>query len=142
MHSSTKCSVTRQIYKTKLCLVYLLNLCQRSFRLKTKPKPKQTKPKLLNCTKLYFGVYLSWMKFQQSQTKLNHNYRSAMKWTASNPNQKLLHVNFLMYNYICELWIIINLCVLQKPIMIPIMSYTFIHLVLGPSIHPSALSYQ
>lgn len=51
-----------------------------------------------------------------------------------NSSQKLLHLNFLAYNYMYELWHIIKLTVLQKTVMISIMSYTFSHLVLDPSI--------
>jgi len=57
-----------------------------------------------------------------------------MKQPASNSNQKLLQVNYLVHNYICELLVIIKLTILLKPIMIPIMGYTFRHLFLAPSI--------
>lgn len=59
-----------------------------------------------------------------------------------NSSQKLLHLNFLAYNYIYELWHIIKLTVLQKTVMISIMSCTFSHLVLDPSIlQNEAISY-
>lgn len=60
--------------------------------------------------------------------------KTCCEMASFNFSQKLLHMTFLSYDYIYELWDIIKLTVLQKNIMTSIMTYTFSHLVLDPSI--------
>lgn len=119
----------------KKCLIYLWKLCQRCCRLQTKPKcwiaPNST-----------FFCLLALNKISAEPDLIKPQVQKCCEMDSFKSSLKQLHLNFLAYNYIDELWDIIKLTVLPKTLMISIMSYTFSHLVPDLSIlQHEAISY-